>query len=114
MARYCVNCGAEISNNHSFCTRCGTGVDGKKSIYQTSENQSTKTETNVFSIIGLICSILIGGITGLVFSIIGLIKSKEINNGKEMAIAGIIISALKIVWVIFTIGITIIRIAMLR
>lgn len=40
------------------------------------------------------------GIVGLILSIIGLTKVKVINSGKGLSIAGIIISAIAIVWFI--------------
>ena len=58
-------------------------------------NNETK-KTNTISIIGFIFSFFIG-IVGLILSIIGLKKSKEYNSGKELSIAGIILSSINIV-----------------
>ena len=52
--------------------------------------------TNGWAIAGLICSIIVGSITGLIFSFVGLGYSKKCNSGKGMSIAGIIISTLRI------------------
>ena len=53
--------------------------------------------TNGFAIAGLILSLFISAVLGLIFSIIGLKKSKEYNSGRGLSIAGIIISVLKII-----------------
>ena len=55
-----------------------------------------QSSTNGFAIAGLIVSIFVSAIVGLILSIIGLNKSKTTNSGKGLAIAGIIISVLKI------------------
>lgn len=49
-------------------------------------------KTNVFAIVGLVTSIVFGGFISLILSIVGLKKSKELNDGLGMSIAGIIIS----------------------
>jgi len=64
-------------------------------------SNNIKNEKNTFAIVGLICS-LCGLITcgftsvfGLVFSIIGLVRSKKMNGeGKGLAIGGIVSSAI--------------------
>jgi hypothetical protein len=53
--------------------------------------------TNGFAIAGLIVSIFVSALVGLILSIIGLSKSKTLNNGKGLAIAGIVISIIKMV-----------------
>ena len=60
-------------------------------------------KTNGWAIAGLVCSIIVGSITGLIFSIIGLIKVKKYNSGKGLSIAGIIISVLRILFIILMI-----------
>ena len=52
--------------------------------------------TNGFAIAGLVCSIVVGSITGIIFSAIGMSKAKELGNGKGMAIAGLVISIVRI------------------
>ena len=51
-------------------------------------------KTNTYAIVGFICSFFVP-ILGLIFSIIGLNKVKEYNDGKGFSIAGIIISAIR-------------------
>lgn len=62
--------------------------------------QPVVRKTNGFAIAGLICSLLVGSITGLIFSFIGLGMSKKYNDGKGLSIAGIIISILRIVFIV--------------
>lgn len=52
-------------------------------------------QKNTLAILGFIFS-FINSIAGLILSIVGLKKSKELNNGKGLSIAGIIISSLSI------------------
>lgn len=87
---YCNNCGKEIDNKAAVCPYCGV-VANKNALSQSSENQ-----TNVLAIVGFIFSFFIA-IVGLVCSIIGYKKSAELNgNGRGLALAGIIISAIEI------------------
>ena len=91
---YCKNCGNQITPGNNFCVSCGSPVDG---VQQPDYNQPVQQEQNGFAIAGLICSIVVGSITGLIFSIIGLNKAKKQNgNGKGLAIAGIVISAIRL------------------
>ena len=65
--------------------------------------KSDRNETNVMSILGFVLSFFLG-IPGLICSIIGLSKSKELKNGKGLSIAGIIISSIRIAFItMFTI-----------
>jgi hypothetical protein len=58
--------------------------------------------TNGFAIAGLITGILPTPLFGLIFSIIGLVKSKSYRSGKAMAWIGIVLSVL---WIIASVGI---------
>lgn len=58
-------------------------------------NQS-ENKTNILAILGFIFSFLFS-LVGLILSILGLKKSKEINSGKRLSIAGIIISTCEII-----------------
>ena len=64
------------------------------------ENQIVEKKTNGWAIAGIICSIVVGSITGLIFSCIGLGYAKKCNSGKGLSIAGIIISVLRILLLI--------------
>ena len=59
------------------------------------DNQTEK-KTNVLAILGFVFSFLVA-LIGLILSIIGLSKSKELNSGRGLSIAGIIISVLNMV-----------------
>lgn len=42
---------------------------------------------------------IIPAILGIIFSIIGLVQSKKTGEGKGMAIAGLVLSILAIIWI---------------
>lgn len=89
---YCNNCGKEINNNAAICPYCGVVANKNALSSATSSNQS-----NTMAIVGFIFSFFIA-IVGLICSIIGFKKAPELGgNGKGLAIAGIIISAISIV-----------------
>lgn len=75
------------------------------------EENNVQKSTNGLAIAGFVvslCSLLInfGGIVGLVgtiLSAVGLSKVKEKNSGKGMAIAGLIIGIISIVYGIYSI-----------
>jgi glutaredoxin len=52
---------------------------------------------NIFAIIGFTLSIISGPIIALILSIVGYNKSKKYKSGKELSIAGIIISVIKLI-----------------
>ena len=59
-----------------------------------------KKTTNEYALIGLILSITLSSLIGLILSIIGLKKAKEYENydqGRTMAIVGIVISIFRLV-----------------
>ena len=87
LAKYCPNCGKEINSDSLYCTDCSTNT-----------NINKNNNSNGIAIGGFVCSLLGLSIIGLVLSCIGLSKSKKLNgNNKGFAIAGIILSAIKIV-----------------
>lgn len=114
----CPNCGSE-TNGSRFCPRCGTALS-EAAPYNAVSNQQNQTLGNptqvlVFGIIGLaLCET---GILGLIFSIIGLVKAKnylaaygpvsiQVNTGKRLATAGLIVSIIMIVlWVVLIVAI---------
>lgn len=128
----CIKCNAELKQGAKFCSKCGQKVEAN--VVNITENKSILTnETNIarnstttncsnsFAIAGFVISIvssifLCGSFNwlSLVFSIVGLVKSKELNGeGKGLAIAGIIISAILLViyilWMIVFGGIALIE-----
>lgn len=60
-------------------------------------NEVQTKKTNVFAIVGFICSLAVSSTVGIILSIIGLTQVKECNDGKGFAIAGIIIGIARII-----------------
>ena len=110
MAKFCINCGNEISEGAKVCANCGTPVDGAAPV--TAQAQPTVVVNNtvqpkqsngmavagfVISLVSLCCCGSLNWLS-LIFSIIGLVKSKDVNgSGKGLAIAGIIISCIGVI-----------------
>ena len=61
-----------------------------------------KNETNILAVLGLVFAFFIP-IVGLILSIVGLSKSKICNNGRGLAIGGIVVSAIVLVFQIIVI-----------
>ncbi len=107
MNKYCSECGKELEPNSNVCKNCGKYVDinSQTVINQTATNSTKKT--NGFAIAGFVISIVsifccaLPSWLGLVFSIIGLVNAnKGKGEGKGLAIAGIVISAILLVLLI--------------
>ena len=112
---FCSNCGQKLDDNAVTCPNCGaeTGVSpavgaekpaeqaGEPRQQQAQQYQPPReSESNGYAIAGLICAFFIP-ILGLIFSCIGLNRSKKMNGeGKGLSIAGIVISVLAIVIII--------------
>lgn len=96
---YCRNCGREIDENAAFCNYCGTRVASTQAV-PPAGNAPTYTaapaageETNTLAIVGFILSFFVM-IAGLVCSILGYKNAYKFGGkGKELAVAGIVISA---------------------
>jgi len=94
---FCKNCGSQIDDNASVCIHCGA------SVREMQTTQQQPAQSNTLAIVGFVFAFLMP-LVGLICSIIGLKKSKELNdNGKGLAIAGIIISVIEILIVIIAI-----------
>ena len=86
--KYCARCGAELHDEAAICTKCGCPVDGIRSPYN-----SSSSSYNTLAIVGFVLSFF-STIVGLIISIIGYKQTKETGEkGKELALAGIIISS---------------------
>ncbi len=98
---YCKNCGNEIDENAVVCPKCGAPT----------AKPSYEKQTNTIAIVGFILSFFIA-IAGLICSIIGYKKSRELDGkGKGFALAGIIISAAEIVLTVIIYAVAIAGIA---
>ena len=111
---YCENCGANIDESKGvlkFCPNCGAqlvknadgtanAVDRQKPVPVVVNNVSElKAGTNGYAIIGLITALFYPlALLGLIFGIVGLLKSKKINSGAGLSIAAITISS---IWIVF-------------
>ena len=89
MAKFCTNCGSKMDSDATFCVECGTTNKGE---YKTTEEERV-ARFNQFSLFGFVLSFFMP-VLGLVFSIIGFVKSKDMEgSNRKFAIAGIIISS---------------------
>ncbi len=89
MAKFCTNCGNELDDRAIMCPKCGVALTQ-------ATNASNGSSSNGMAIAGFILSFFIP-LLGLIFSILGLKRSKETNNGKGLSTAGIIISCITMV-----------------
>lgn len=109
MAKYCRYCGSSIDESNKFCSNCGANLAFDQSLDNPSINQPNSKINNsqnptsngmaisgfVISLVSLFCCCGLLSWLSLIFSIIGVVKAKDLENrGKGLAIAGIIISAL--------------------
>lgn len=100
--KFCPTCGKEIEDGATFCPHCGAPV-GQTTQQPTQQYTQPvqQSQSNGFAIAGFVCSFFFS-IVGLILSIIGLNKSKTLGgNGRGLAIAGIVISAIGFVLSIF-------------
>ena len=90
MGKFCSNCGKEDTGNSNFCQFCGNQL-----VEETVATQDAPVaERNGMATAGFVLSFFVS-VLGLIFSIIGLVRSRRMNgNGRGLAIAGIIISAI--------------------
>ena len=95
--KYCRSCGAELLDEAVICPKCGVATS---EVQAASKKNSYATAGFVLSIISLFITMYgIPAVLGLIFSIIGLIQCNKGNfSNKKLAVAGIIISAIAIVW----------------
>ena len=107
---YCKTCGKEINDEAVVCPYCGCQV---KEIPVTAVNNGVageKKKANVMSITGFVLSLvslllsLFGtiAVAGLILSIIGLVQCNQKGERlKGLAIAGIIVSAVSLLYTFF-------------
>lgn len=90
---FCKNCGKEVNDNAVICPNCGVQLAQLKG-----SNAVDETKSNSMAVIGFILSFFIS-IAGLICSIIAYRKCRDEGlGGKGLAVAGIIISAVSMVF----------------
>ena len=101
---FCTKCGNEISKDDKFCTSCGTRTDEIEVITVSTDLPQTNTSDNGIAIAGFICAIFGFNIIGIILSAIGISNANK-NDGKNkgLAIAGVIISSIRLVIAIIAI-----------
>lgn len=130
MNKFCSNCGNMISEDSKFCNKCGASTGNNEFINNNVEgsNQNINTTVNkvdnnqqttkanglaiasfVVSLVGLL---IFGLPCGIIALSMGLTALKRINlfpemKGKGLAISGIVIGSIDIVFVLFSIIINI-------
>ncbi len=88
--KYCTRCGRALHYDAVVCPNCGCAV-GRTIV---------RNETNGMAIAGFILSFFIP-LLGFIFGIIGLHKAKEVDTGKGLSVAAIIISLISFVVSVF-------------
>ena len=109
---FCVECGKELKDDEKFCPSCGTKTDEPvaeestpiTSVTVTSTTPTTSGGNNDIAIAGFICALLGLNIVGLILSGIGLANASKCGDkNKGLALAGVIISCIRLVLTIIII-----------
>lgn len=93
---FCKSCGKEIADNATVCPYCGAVANQPSAPAQQSyAPPPAPVEKNTMATVGLILA-FVAPLIGLILSIIGLKKSKELGGeGRSLSIAGIVISCIE-------------------
>lgn len=102
--KYCSHCGGKIQENSTFCKKCGTvffendGGNGERVNECNHVNYTLPQRKCKTCQFGLAFAIIGFMLTGLITSSVGLVQVKKNPHlkGKGLAIAGIVISILRI------------------
>lgn len=98
---YCKHCGNEIEDSASFCPHCGARTEPISPSPPPAPARTQKE--NTIALVGLILAFVMP-FAGLICSIMGYNKAKSGEaNHKDLAVAGIIVSALMLSLVVLTI-----------
>lgn len=98
---FCKNCGKEIDDNAFVCVHCGVTV--------TSEKEVPSTKYSPWAIVGMIVSLAsllisffgVVPLIGIIFSCIGMKQTAYANvKGRGMAITGLVIGIIGVVYTI--------------
>ena len=102
---FCKICGKEINDNAVICPGCGCATNTVEE-----KNVSGKKKPNILCILGFVLSLvsfflaLYGtvAIAGLILSIIGIVQAKKKEQSlKGLGIAGIVISAVSMLYTVW-------------
>lgn len=94
---FCKNCGNQIDDDAQFCGKCGAANNVPTVNYQ--QNVGANGESNVWGILAIVFSCL-GGILGLIFSIVSLCVYKPGSPNRKLGWIGFGIS---MAWIVLTI-----------
>lgn len=102
--KYCTHCGKELLDDAIVCPGCGCAVESENNASASSQfvsPQPVNDSYSTMSIIGLVFSLL-GGILGLILSILAYNEAKRTGSqkSKSMSKAGIIISSIYLGFVV--------------
>lgn len=123
--RFCTNCGTQLDGDARFCPVCGMPTDGKGRP----EVSNAKKAINVFGIVGFVLSMIaiaclflneafawlwcLFSLAGFGLSLAGLILKRKYNRLYGFGIAGIVISVLQMVIVIFVLIAVLVALALM-
>ena len=112
---FCKYCGAKLDESARFCPNCGSAAEPVAqqpytAPYSTQQPYSAQPpyaapaqQTNTMAIVGFILSFFVS-LAGLICSIFGYRNAPQYGgNGRSLAIAGIVISAVSIAAEVFLI-----------
>jgi len=117
---FCNNCGQEIDDNAVVCPHCGVATDKMAEVTGEAPNATGAKKTNICAILGFVFAILywvlayipvVGSfmswavfIAAFVLSIIGIQNAKKKGqNLKGLAIAGLVLCIIDLVFIIIAI-----------
>lgn len=97
---FCPNCAEPVQDGQLYCGKCGTQIESSEIKPQNRYYAPPQQMSCGMAVAGFVCSFFLA-LLGLIFSIIGLSQINKYNGfltGKGLAIAGIVISAITIVF----------------
>lgn len=97
---FCPMCGEQVQEGQLYCGKCGASVENFEIRPQGGYYAQPQQMSCGMAIAGFVCSFFIA-LLGLIFSIVGLSQINKYNGmltGKGLAVAGIIISIITILF----------------
>ena len=111
--KYCTKCGAKLRDDDLFCSKCGAKQESSEKVeivnsddtnsvaeiksnalypeYR-ADNKTDISNTNGFAVAAIICAFVFP-IAGIVFSIVGIVKSRALKGeGEALSVVSLIIS----------------------